>query len=283
MFARRNRGIRRTHRKATVGVLLLGVLLAGCATTPPNPSFPLTRRQARLDLDAMARSPKPAPRPILLLAGYMDTGLATAEIKSQLRRVIRDGRFLTITFLGCATFDACREHLVKKVEREFPSSNPRQTIEVDVIGISMGGLVAQYAAQPDATPKQLRIARLFTIATPHRGAMLASGLAIDPRARQMSPGSSFIEQINRSANRSDYPIIPYVWTNDNIVGAGNAAPPGMTPWWLPPTILQAPHTGPMNDPRVIADIARRLRGEKPYTVEPPAPLPAGATATEPPG
>jgi hypothetical protein len=269
------------HRTAITGIFLLGVLLTGCAV-PSNPSFPLTRRQARLDLDAMARNPKRAARPVLFLGAYMDAGYATAELRTQLGRVISDDRFLTVTFLDCRSFDECRERLIEKVEREFPSHDPLRTIEVDAVGTSMGGLVGRHAAQPSTSDKQLRVVRLFTIATPHRGAMLGTNMYIDPLARRMRSGSSFIEQLNRPANQGRYQLIPYVWTNDNIVGAGNAAPPGMTPWWLPPVALQAPHMGPMHDPRVIADIARRLRGEKPYTVGPPAPLPPGATAVGPP-
>jgi hypothetical protein len=258
-------------------MLLLGVLLTGCAV-PSNPSFPLTRRQARLDLDTMARNPKRAARPVLFLGAYMDVGYATSELKAQLGRVISNDRFLTVTFINCASFDECRRRVIEKVERELPSRDTRRTVEVDVVGVSMGGLVGRYAAQPSLSDKQLRVVRLFTIATPHRGAMLGTNMYIDPLARQMRSGSSFIEQLNRPANRGSYQLVPYVWTNDNIVGAGNAAPPRRNPWWLPPVAFLAPHIGPMYDPRVIADIARRLRGEKPYTVEPPAPLPPGATA-----
>ncbi len=269
-------------RRVPLAILpvLLG-LLAGCESVPANPTFPLTASQARRELDAMARHPRPLARPVLMLGGYMDIGLSLVTLERRLRRVTGDERFYAITFTDCQTMEECSQHLVRKVQEHLPSRDPRWTTPVDVVAISMGGLVARYAATPGVTPRQLRIVRLFTICSPHRGAMLADMVNWDMLAWQMKPGSDVVRAVNRPANLRGYPIIPYVWTSDATVGAGNAAPPGQTPWWLPPKPLQNPHLGAMQDVRIAADIARRLRGEKPYTREPPAPLPPGSTATDP--
>jgi hypothetical protein len=61
---------------------------------------------------------------------------------------------------------------------------------------------------------------------------------------------------------------------DGWVGESNAAPPGWpAAWWVPNQPFQDAHIGCCTDPRIVADIARRLRGETPFTLNPPAPLP----------
>ena len=95
--------------------------------------------------------------------------------------------------------------------------------------------------------------------------------AIHPLIVPLRPGSELVNRVN--AIKPDYPIIPYVRLNDRPVGEINAAPPGQTPWWLSTPPLSDPHCGSFSDDRIIADIARRLRGESPWTIDPPAPLP----------
>jgi hypothetical protein len=42
---------------------------------------------------------------------------------------------------------------------------------------------------------------------------------------------------------------------------------------VPGELGQSDHLTVQEDPRILADIARRLRGEEPFTHAPPAPLP----------
>jgi hypothetical protein len=49
----------------------------------------------------------------------------------------------------------------------------------------------------------------------------------------------------------------------------------MTPIWVPNLLLEDSHLTAFSDPRIIGDIARRLRGETPFTSEPAEPLPRG--------
>src|SRR5205814_7120526 len=60
---------------------------------------------------------------------------------------------------------------------------------------------------------------------------------------------------------------------DTVVGPQYAAPTGRTPWWVPDRPGEFAHVGTMTDPRILADALRRLRGEKPWTTDPPASLP----------
>ena len=84
-------------------------------------------------------------------------------------------------------------------------------IEVDVVAISMGGLIARYAAMPlPDDSRQLRIRRLFTISTPHRGAKLAALPTFDQRQIDMRPGSAFLASLDDALADADYDLLPYV-------------------------------------------------------------------------
>ena len=72
-----------------------------------------------------------------------------------------------------------------------------------------------------------------------------------------------------------YEIIPYVRLGDWIVGPENAAPrDAAAAYWVPNPPFNSAHWGAPLDPRIVADIARRLRGEAPFTTTQPAALPA---------
>jgi pimeloyl-ACP methyl ester carboxylesterase len=147
------------------------------------------------------------------------------------------------------------------------------TVEVDVIGFSMGGLVARHAARPNSLGKRLNIRRLFTISSPHRGARLASLPTVDQRMIDMRPGSAFLADLNSHLSEADYELLAYTRLGDMIVGPENAAPPGMSPWWVANASFSLAHISAGADPRILADIARRLRNEPPFTTTPASPLP----------
>jgi pimeloyl-ACP methyl ester carboxylesterase len=243
-----------------------------------NPSFPATLAEARCDLKRMRAEPRALERPLVVLGGYLELGLSQAVLKARFHRLTGDDRIAGVPFTLCKSFDGCRRRAIAAVERAFPGPDPLRTTEVDVVGISMGGIVARYAAlSPErADARRLRIARLFTIASPHLGADRARLPAVNQLQRDMRADSAFIRRLNRPENAPDYPVFPYVRLGDLTVGAANAAPTGMTAWWVPDVALQPPHSGAMVDARIIADIARRLRGEKPFTTLPAAPLPTAA-------
>ena len=259
-----------THRPRLTRFLTLGALfaMAGCAGQPRNPTFPLSIPEARADLRRMRAAPARLARPVLVAGGYLDPGFAPREVAQELRRVTRSGpsepAVRAVSMWGCASFAECGRRLAKAA-----GDGERA---VDVVGISMGGLVARHAAAARA-PGRIRIARLFTIATPHRGARLAGLPTLDARQRQMRPRSPFLRRLE--ATERDYPILPYARLGDGIVGTRRTAPRGDVPWWLPTPLLGVSHLGAPTDPRILADIARRLRGEAPFTRTPRAPLPKG--------
>ncbi len=143
---------------------------------------------------------------------------------------------------------------------------------MDVIGYSMGGVVARFAAIWKERP--LQIARLFTISSPLIGADRANRLPLlHPLQKHLRSGSPMLAEIN--ATTKDYPIFSYVRLGDEPVGIENAAVPGTVPWWLPTPAFGSPHDGAFSDPRILADITRRLRGEPALASAPAAELPGG--------
>ena len=304
-------------------VLVLGLACVGCGTMPENPSFSLTSARAAVELESMEEAPRPLDRPVVVIDGYFDPGIGSSTVSRRLRKLTPDPQqVVPVNLFWCATFDDARAQIVRAVEARFPSDDPNQTREVDVVGISMGGLAARYAALPadqlaavaapppptgarpattpatapaDAPPptlasaalsaakrlaaarpaptKRLRIARLFTLATPHPGAVAAAVPAFLATQRDMRRGSTFLARLNDPRLAATYPIIPYARLADEIVGESYTAPPGQTPIWVPKGMLEASHFGIIMDARVTADIARRLRGESPFATEPRAPLP----------
>jgi len=277
---------------------------AGCGTSPVNTSFPLSVSDAGKELKAMQSEPRPLPRPVVVIDGYLDPGIGSAVVGSWVRKLTPDERqVISVNLLTCTNFDACRARIVAAVEDAFPSDDPEATCEVDVIGLSMGGVAARYAALPtevdpvtmasEALPvetqpfaptpveplkptgKRLKIATLFTLSSPHLGATMAdvpTYLFIGTQ-RDMRRGSAFLSRLNDADHQPDYPIIPYVRLADITIGEENAAPPGQTPIWVHKGLFDSAHVGVVMDPRIAADVCRRLRGETPFVVEPRAPLP----------
>jgi hypothetical protein len=318
-----------TRRHLLPAALLPAILLAfaagggGCAG--PNPSFPLTAGKAADELADMTAHPKPLPRPVVVIDGYLGLGIGPAVVAGQLRPVAVNGdAVITVALTWCADFEDARRTIIAAVDKAFPTDDPHWTREVDVVGISMGGLAARYAAAdpsapgpfrprpagpptagghetvaavhlsadggvtaPAATPppsasrqpaRRLRIARLFTLATPHRGATAAVLPAPLSLQTDMRPGSAFLAKLDALRAADDgrgtgYPIVAYTRVPDGVVGAANTAPTGGQTIWMPAGFLDAGHLGIPFDRRIVADLARRLRGEPSYAVEPLAPVP----------
>lgn len=226
----------------------------------------------------MEADPKPLARPVIVLSGIYDPGVNSRAIVERMAAVTTSAdSFVVVSFNGASSFDQCAERVIAAVEAQWPSVNENETAEVDVIASSMGGLVARCAAiSPEADSprnrKRLKIARLFTISTPHRGAKLAIRNFPDQRIADMHCKSPFIEDV-ASQEGLEYELIPYVRLDDFVVGDENAAPPDRHPWWVPNDLFKSAHMESNDDPRILADIARRLRGEPPFTTEPATPLP----------
>lgn len=247
--------------------LLLALLLAGCTTVTPPPD----PQRATL------------PRPIVVIGGYLDPAITATGLARWLRDASGEQRILAVHPGLALSFDGAASRVVAEVERYFPNDDPAWTAEVDVIGISMGGLVARHAAAPnDAGRRRLRIGRLYTIAAPHSGAQAADWFGFIGTGLAMRSRSPFLKRLaerERLTDQDDYPIVAYTRSRDYTVGYGASLPDHLAgetvhyevPWYT------SGHLFAFRDARLRADLLRRLR--EPVTRVSAPSTRAGASAT----
>ncbi len=267
-------------RKAVTDTVLN--LLDGFATTPDNPSFPLTIPEAHRALQAMIAKPAPLTRPLVIIGGYEDRFISQTLATQYFGAMIKDPKFITVSLHDCGSFEECRARILDEVNRACGNTDPNWTAEVDVVGVSLGGMAARYAAAPSRdphSPQRLRIARLFTLSSPLAGAKVAM-LGFTDFQRDIQPNSDVQKYLASAEPDPKYEIYSYVHLDDEMVGQENAAIPGRNPYWLPnvPGLPILPHEAIMLDERVFADVTRRLRGETPFTLPTMTPLPAAVKA-----
>lgn len=253
-------------------ILLVGVLLmlGGCVGHGGvvNPSFPVTESDAQADERRMRADPKALERPVVVVGSFRGPDPIVESMTIRLARMTTGRRadFLRIPTWFEGEIEVLALRTVEMVESAYPSGREDATVEVDVVGLSMGGLVARYAADR-LEGRRLKIRRLITIATPHRGAVMAprSPLVEDRAVQDMYPRSLFLTKLDEAYDGS-YEIIPYARLGDGIVGTINTAPPGRRPIWTDRQGVTS-HLTVNEDRRILTDIARRLRGEEARGVE----------------
>lgn len=208
---------------------------------------------------------------MVIVGGYGDPGFLVDALRDELRRATGDDRFVVVTLADLKEFDACAARIVDRVQSIKPSSDSTTTIDVDVVAISMGGLASLHAAGDlgsHGASRRLAMRRLFTIGTPFRGADLAELPIDEPVVEDMRRGSPFLAAIERTATGGAIEIVAYGRVGDWIVGFENTAPPGGEAIRVTPAFASPAHLAGSRDPRIIADIARRLRGEEPLADRP---------------
>lgn len=260
------------NRSCLVGLATIALaFLGGCQRA--NPSFPVMVEQARYKINQqMKEDPQPLQRPLVVVVRQRFMHSST-RLEKQLRVGLSDDRIMTVALHRQWSFDRCREELIEAVDDRFPGDDSQWTTEVDVVGHSIGGLVALYAADSSVGDRHLRIGRLFTLSTPMQGFGQESMEEFDELLVDMNADPALVASAIAQGTSADYEIIPYTRLTDKTSGEANNAPPGEVAWWLPARPLDPSHDGARNDPRIQADIMRRLRNEEPLTTTPRAPLP----------
>lgn len=266
-----------SHAVFRLSAIVALAIVAGCANPKPvNPAFNVTFDQANAALRDMRNNPIPLTRPLVLVGGYNDPSVSPTYLKSRFGDLTGDRRIVPVVIGFYSNFEDCRRKIISAVDEAFPNADPLWTAEVDVIGASLGGLASRYAAAPSLDskhPRRLRISRLFTICSPHTGAVLAKNGGFNDLQNDMKPGSRFLKYVESCDADATYELYPYARLRDQIVGARYAAPTGRALLWLATPWYEGGHGGAWHDPRILADIARRLRGERPFSCDSGSPLP----------
>ncbi|MGW1589442.1 alpha/beta fold hydrolase [Streptomyces sp. NPDC002386] len=146
------------------------------------------------DQDGTTRLPdRPGP-PVVLLHGFIDNRSVFVLLR---RSLARSGRqrveSLNYSPLTCDIRIAA-ELLGRHVEEICERTGSTQ---VDIVGHSLGGLIARYYTQ--CLGGDLRVRTLVTLGTPHSGTRAVPLASAHPIVRQMRPGSEVIEELTRPA------------------------------------------------------------------------------------
>lgn len=240
--------------------------------TVVNPDFQISREALAEEQARMAANPKALARPVLVLAGWRSPAITARVVARSLERLTsqHSADFLVLAYPMLASFDSIVERVQRRAAQAFPGAGNNCSAPLDVVAISMGGLVARAAAIDSPAPG-LAITRLFTIATPHRGARLARWIRPDHAAGVMRPGSAPLARLDTALGSRRYELVCYAQLRDWWIGTASAAPPGHDPCW---TDVQVPigralsHFVVNRNPLITIDIARRLRGETPLARRP---------------
>ena len=152
-----------------------------------------------------AVSPPLDRHPVLLLHGIWRTG---AVFRTMIR-YLRERGFTTHCLdlkpsSGLAGLDELAEQVRAFAERRFGPGAP-----FDLVGFSMGGVVARYYVQRLGGIERVR--RLITISSPHNGSYWAY-LQKLPGYLHMRPNSPFLEDLNRDASMLARINFTSIWT-----------------------------------------------------------------------
>lgn len=229
-----------------------------------NPDFHLDDAALEADLARMGRDPRRLERPVVILGGWHSPGVANRSVESVLRPHTSGRRddFLSITYPLKLSVGGAAESAARTMRERGLWDR-----ELDLVGVSMGGVIARGLASGAFGHGALRVRRIFTIATPHRGAKIARIALLDRCAWELRPASKLLARLNqRNGNGSDPELVCYGALRDWWIGARNTAPPWMQPHWIDVPAgfgRLCSHFAINHDRRVLVDIARRLRAEEP--------------------
>ncbi|MFI9391033.1 esterase/lipase family protein [Streptomyces bauhiniae] len=187
-------------RLASVSVTLVkataleAAILAGHMLLYPT-GLTQERRQADLPAPAgTARLPVPTGPPVVLVHGFIDNRSVFVLLR---RSLAQHGRqrveSLNYSPLTCDIRTAA-ELLGRHVEEICERTGSAQ---VDIVGHSLGGLIARYYAQ--CLGGDVRVRTVVTLGTPHSGTRAIPLANAHPIVRQMRPDSPVIEELARPA------------------------------------------------------------------------------------
>ncbi|MFF3453027.1 esterase/lipase family protein [Streptomyces sp. NPDC002730] len=160
--------------------------------TPDHPG----PRNAELPPQAAAlpTTAGPSHPPAVLLHGFVDNRSVFVLLR---RSLARHGwhhlECLNYSPLTC-DIRAAADLLGRHIEEICARTGHR---EVDIVGHSLGGLIARYYVQRLGGDQRVRT--LVTLGTPHSGTAVAPLASAHPIVRQMRPGSAVIEALRAPA------------------------------------------------------------------------------------
>ncbi|MEU9354309.1 alpha/beta fold hydrolase [Streptomyces griseoloalbus] len=137
-----------------------------------------------------AQLPAEAKPPVVLLHGFIDNRSVFVLLRRSLsqhgRQQIESLNYSPLTCDVRIAADLLGQHIEQVCERTGSH-------RVDVVGHSLGGLIARYYVQ--RLGGDTRVRTLVTLGTPHSGTRVAPLANAHPIVRQMRPGSPVLEEL----------------------------------------------------------------------------------------
>ncbi|MFD0316829.1 esterase/lipase family protein [Streptomyces flavalbus] len=143
--------------------------------------------------DGAAPLPTRARPPVVLLHGFIDNRSVFVLLRRSLARHGQQVESLNYSPLTCdvRTAAALLGRHIEEICRRTGSDR------VDVVGHSLGGLIARYYVQ--RLGGDTRVRTLVTLGTPHSGTRVAPVANAHPIVRQMRPGSALLKELSQPA------------------------------------------------------------------------------------
>ncbi|GAB2722969.1 esterase/lipase family protein [Streptomyces bullii] len=169
-------------------------ILAGHLLLYPSGITQERRAAARPAPDGAAQLPTEAKPPVVLLHGFIDNRSVFVLLRRSLAQHGRNRvESLNYSPLTC-DIRVAAELLGRHIEQICERTGSDR---VDVVGHSLGGLIARYYVQ--RLGGDTRVRTLVTLGTPHSGTRVVPLANAHPIVRQMRPGSPVIEELSRPA------------------------------------------------------------------------------------
>lgn len=151
----------------------------------------------------------PAPLPVLLVHGYVCNGGIWASMRGFLeaKGVPTYTHDLEPVYAGIDEYAAGLASRIEEICSRWGTNR------VIIVGHSMGGLAARAYLRAQGPA---RVAKLITLGTPHHGTRTAP-LGLGMNARQMEPGSAWLESLARGESRAAPVTVTSIYSSDDNV------------------------------------------------------------------
>ncbi|MEU6761485.1 alpha/beta fold hydrolase [Streptomyces sp. NPDC046853] len=169
-------------------------ILAGHLLLYPSGIVQERRIAAELPPSDAPRLPSESRPPVVLLHGFIDNRSVFVLLRRSLAQ--HGGQHVESLNYSPLTCDirTAAELLGRHIEEICERTGHHQ---VDIVGHSLGGLIARYYAQ--RLGGDARVRTLVTLGTPHEGTRVVPLADAHPIVRQMRPGSDVIEELREPA------------------------------------------------------------------------------------
>ncbi|GGV57669.1 lipase [Streptomyces longisporoflavus] len=169
-------------------------ILAGHLLLYPSGIVQERRIAAELPPPDAPRLPGESRPPVVLLHGFIDNRSVFVLLRRSLAQ--HGGQHVESLNYSPLTCDirTAAELLGRHIEEICERTGHQQ---VDIVGHSLGGLIARYYAQ--RLGGDARVRTLVTLGTPHEGTRVVPLADAHPIVRQMRPGSDVIEELREPA------------------------------------------------------------------------------------